>query len=74
MRVVRMFATLVVLLGCALIGAVVGIALNSTAALLAGSAAGLLLGAVVARGVWRMPVRRTAVRRRPVSHQRRRRH
>jgi uncharacterized membrane protein YfcA len=68
-----MFATVVVLLGCALIGAVVGIALNSNAVLLSGSAVGLLLGVVVAREVWRMPVRRTSASRRPVSHHRRRR-
>jgi hypothetical protein len=75
MRVVRMFTTAGVLLGCALIGAVVGIVLNSSTALLVGSAVGFLLGVVVAREVWRMPVSRTAVSRRPVSHHRRpRRH
>jgi hypothetical protein len=78
MRVVRVFATAVVFLLCAAFGAFVGVALRSRAALLSGSAVGLLLGAALAREAWRMPVsrasvRRTAVSRAPVSRKRRRR-
>jgi hypothetical protein len=83
MKVVRMFATAVVFVLCALFGTFVGVALNSRTALLSGAAAGLLVGAGLASQVWRMPLnhaafnlnpaRRTPVRRASASRKRKRR-